>query len=105
MTDWLKFIEGIGSVGLVFYLFARYLPRRERDFREERAELARAFSDSNDRVLSHCQAECDQFREEAKLARQQFTDSLLKMLENHETANHRTNSGPGRTFESGDSGD
>ena len=93
MTDWLKFIETLGSVGLLFYLFARYLPKRERDAREEREELAEFFRDANDRILTHCQAECDQFREEAKAARQQFTDSLLKMLESHENADHRTDPG------------
>lgn len=85
LLDWIKVIETAGSLGLLFYLFVRYLPRREEREREEREHRDQIYAANNQRLTQHCQNECDQFREEARAARQEFTDTLLKMLENHES--------------------
>ena len=86
LLDWIKVIETAGSLGLLFYLFVRYLPSREDCEREERERRDEVYAANNQRLMQHCQSECDQFREEARLARQQFTDTLLKMLESHESS-------------------
>lgn len=84
LLDWIKVIETLGSLGLLFYLFVRYLPSREEREREERERRDEIYAANNQRLMQHCQSECDQFREEARNARQQFTDTLLKMLDGHE---------------------
>jgi hypothetical protein len=86
LLDWIKVIETLGSLGLLFYLFVRYLPSREEREREERERRDEVYAANNQRLMQHCQSECDQFREESRAARQQFTDTLLKMLESHESS-------------------
>jgi len=62
-------------------MFANYLPNREKFEREERAALALAFEENNKRLITYCQTECNQFRDDSQRERQQYTDTLLKMLE------------------------